>query len=64
MNVVKEKVYRNFKILDTWFYENYMALNPEKCNSMCVQGQIYELRLIIDAKLKFDKHGTYLQKRR
>ena len=35
MNVVKEKLYKDFEVLDTWFYENYMALNPRKCNFMC-----------------------------
>ena len=34
MNVVKEKLYKDFEELDTWFYDNYMALNPGKCNFM------------------------------
>ena len=28
MNVVKEKLYKDFMVLDTWFYANYRALNP------------------------------------
>ena len=32
MNVVKDKLYKGFEVLDTWFYDNYMALNPGKCN--------------------------------
>ena len=34
MNVVKEKLYKDFEVLDTWFYDNYMALHPGKCNFM------------------------------
>ena len=40
MNVVKEKLYKNFEVLDTWFYDNYMALNPGKCNSMCLGSKL------------------------
>ena len=29
-----EKVIKNFKQLTTWFQENYMVLNPEKCHFM------------------------------
>ena len=29
-NVVTEKLYKDFEVLDTWFYDNYMALNPGK----------------------------------
>ena len=28
-NVVKEKLYNDFEVLGTWFYDKYMALNPE-----------------------------------
>ena len=30
-----KKNYKDFEVLDTWFYELYMALNPGKCNFMC-----------------------------
>ena len=36
MNVVIEKLYKDFEVLDTWLYENYMAPNPGKCNFMCL----------------------------
>ena len=36
MNVVKEKLYKDFEVLDRWFYENYMAFNPCKYNFMCL----------------------------
>ena len=32
VNVVKEKLYKDFEVLGTWFYDNYMALYPGKCN--------------------------------
>ena len=35
MNAVKEKLYKDFEVLDTSFYDNYMALNSGKCN-LCV----------------------------
>ena len=34
VNVVKEKLYKDFEVLDIWFYDNYMALCPGKCNFM------------------------------
>ena len=34
MNVVKEKIYRDFEVLGAWFYDNYMAINSGKCNFM------------------------------
>ena len=36
MNVVKAKLYKDFEVLDTWFYDNCMALNPGKCSFMCL----------------------------
>ena len=40
MNLVKEKLYKDFEILDTWFYDNYMALNPGKSNFMCLRSNL------------------------
>ena len=40
MNVVKEKLYKYFEVLDTWIYDNYMTLNPGKCNFMCLGSNI------------------------
>ena len=34
MNIVKEKLYIDFEILDTWFCDNYKALNSGNCNFM------------------------------
>ena len=36
MNVVKGKLYRNFDILDTCFYDKYIALSPGKWNFLCL----------------------------
>ena len=32
-DTIKKQLIKNFKQLTTWFQENYMALNPEKCLS-------------------------------
>ena len=32
LNMVKENLKRNFLIMQKWFYENHMVLNPGKCN--------------------------------
>ena len=32
MNVIKEKLYKDFEVLDTLLYDNYMVLNPGKCD--------------------------------
>ena len=30
-NKVQEYLKKDFKILENWFYDNYMVLNPHKC---------------------------------
>ena len=40
MNLVKEKLYKDFEVLDTWFYDSYMALNSGKCNFMCLRSNL------------------------
>ena len=40
MNVVKEKLYNDFEILDTWFCDNYMALKTRKYNFMCLGSSL------------------------
>ena len=40
MNIVKEKLYKDFEVLDTWFYDSYMVLNPGKCNFMCLRSNL------------------------
>ena len=40
INVVKEKLCKDFEVLDTWFYDNYIALNPGKCNFMCLGSNL------------------------
>ena len=40
MNVVEEKLEKDFEELHTWSYNNYMALNPGKCNFMCLGSNL------------------------
>ena len=40
MNFVKEKLYKDFEVPDTWFYDKCMAHNPGKCNFMCLGSNI------------------------
>ena len=30
LNIIKEKLRKNFKVATDWFFENYMSLNPTK----------------------------------
>ena len=30
----------DFKIINNWFYENFMVLNPEKSHFMCIGQKI------------------------
>ena len=34
-NQVKNFIFSDFKIINYWFYENLMFLNPEKSHFMC-----------------------------
>ena len=52
MNVVKEKLYKDFEVLDTWFYDNYMALNPGKCNFMCLGSNLSLDEIFVYKNLK------------
>ena len=38
---VKAFLSSNFKIINNWFYENFMVLNPEKSHFMCIGQKIY-----------------------
>ena len=74
MNVVKEELYRDFEILDTWF--------SGKCNFMCLGSNLSDeifvhknlklkntsineiLGVIIDRELTFDKHVKHFCKKK
>ena len=69
LNIIKEKLRKDFKEVTDWFFENYMSLNPTKCrknkeNDTLNFGNIsYKnskeeviLGLAIDNKLSFDNH--------
>ena len=32
LNIIKEKLQKDFKLVIDWFFENYMSLNPTKCH--------------------------------
>ena len=36
LNIIKEKLQKDFKVVTGWLYENYMSLNPTKCHYMCL----------------------------
>ena len=52
MNFVKEKLYKGFEVLDTGFYENYMAFNPGKCNFMCLGSNLSVDEIFVYKKFK------------
>ena len=36
LNIIKEKLRKDFKVVNDWFFENYMSLYPTKCHYMCL----------------------------
>ena len=36
LDIFKEKLRKDFKVVTDWFFENYMSLNPTKCYYMCL----------------------------
>ena len=36
----------DFMIVEDWFFENYMILNPEKCYFMCIGKNISDSELL------------------
>ena len=40
INAVKEKLYKDFEVLEAWFYDNYMVSHPGKCNFMCLGSNL------------------------
>ena len=39
LNMVKENLKINFLIMQKWFYENHMALNPGKCHYLVLRNR-------------------------
>ena len=58
MNLFKEKLYKDFEVLDTWFYDNYMALNPEKCNFMCLRLNLLLNKIYVYKNFKLKKSSV------
>ena len=42
---VKTFLSPDFKIINNWFYENFMVLNPEKSHIMCIGQKLMMLKL-------------------
>ena len=38
LDIIKEKLRKDFKVVTDCFLENYMSLNPAKCHYMCLGG--------------------------
>ena len=36
LNIIKEKLRKDFKVVTDWFFENCICLNPTKCHYMCL----------------------------
>ena len=36
LDIIKEKLWTNFKVVTDCFFENYMSLNPTKFHYMCL----------------------------
>ena len=36
LNIIKEKLRKDFKVVTDWFSENHMSLNRTKCHYMCI----------------------------
>ena len=44
---------QDFEIVTKWFYENYMVLNPSKCNFMCLgQNTVNETFVYNNTEMK------------
>ena len=60
---VKNHLHKDFSKLVSWFYENFMALNPDKCQFMClgpninVEKEVFRYK---DIKLKCVKETKIL----
>ena len=51
---VQEYLKKDFEVLEKWFYDNYMALNPCKCEFMRF-GKTNEKELFIFHKIRLKK---------
>ena len=43
LTTAKQKLSTDFTSLTSWFYENFMVLNPEKCQFMCLEPRINKI---------------------
>ena len=36
LNIIREKLWKDFKVVTDWFFENYMSFNLTKCHYKCL----------------------------
>ena len=60
--IIKSMISSDFMIVENWFFENYMILNPGKCYSMCVGKSVRDSELLNlnDLNLKNSKEVEIL----
>ena len=60
--LIKSMLSSDFMIVEDWFFENYMILNPEKCYLMCIGKNVSgsELLNLKDLNLKNCKEAEIL----
>ena len=44
--LIKSMLSSDFMIVEDWFFENYMILNPEKCYFMCIGKNVSDSELL------------------
>ena len=44
--LIKSMLSPDFVIVEDWFFENYMILNPEKCYFMCIGKNVSDSELL------------------
>ena len=58
---VKTFLSSDFKIVNNWFYENFMVLNPEKSNFMCIVQKIDGAETFNNLAIKNSKEVEILE---
>ena len=53
---IKSLLLLHFEIVNNWFYENFMILNPEKSHYMCIGKSLDDNKLLKILGIKIDKN--------
>ena len=48
LDIITEKLWKVFKVVTDWFFENYMSLYPTKCYYMCFDKTRKMIRLTLE----------------